>query len=277
MSLESLLDNLVVQTAIAPLLVALVSGLLFRVVVPRATGIGLILGFVAAAYLINGADLRQLSAVEKMVLATIAAAVAGALVEIIGLPARSRRPLLIALAVSALGWIAYKTLGAKQGLSLVAYSLGGVAYLAWLSFMLDRLRSRAAASGVLIPLGLGTGFCAMAGSSALMGQLGLAMAAAAGGLGLLFLFHDNYRVGAELTFPAAMAYGLLGYGAWLYASLPWYALPVLACVPLVALIPGLSNRAYWLGAAGYMTAGLLVAAAALFLIKSLAGDNSYGY
>lgn len=275
MALESLLDNLVVQTAVAPLLVALVTGLAMRILAPGLTGLAMTLGFITAAYLINGMDWQRLGGVDKIVFATAAAALVGLACKLTGLPAKPRRALLVTLALLVTAWMSYKALATKEGLSLVIYSLGGAAYVAWMTFMLDRLHNRATAIGVLIPLALGTGFCAIAGASALMGQLSLAMAAAAGGLGLLFLVPGSYRVGADLTFPAALACGLLGFGAWLFASLPWYALPILAAVPLVSFLPGL-QRSYWIAAAGYMFAGLLVAGTALLLIRQLAGD-SYGY
>jgi hypothetical protein len=90
---------------------------------------------------------------------------------------------------------------------------------------------------VALALGLGTGISALLGASALLGQLGIAIGAIAGGYLLLLVFKQEIPLGSNLTLPVGLLSSLLGIAAVVYASLPWYSLLPLALIPVTINIP----------------------------------------
>jgi hypothetical protein len=71
--------------------------------------------------------------------------------------------------------------------------------------------------------------------------------------------------GATFTLPAMLTGGLVAVGTMVLAKLPWYALLVLAAVPLAARLPGPAGAPVWLQAVIFSLYGFAVAGLACFL------------
>jgi hypothetical protein len=129
---------------------------------------------------------------------------------------------------------------------------------------------------VLFGAALATGIACVLGTSALLGQLGMALGLAAGSGLLLGLFGVRIASSCALRVPVMLATALLGLGGVVLATLPWYCLIPLAAVPIVVR---------WLALPSSRPAAVLVAtlaalvpgAVAVALAWSALDPSSYGY
>ena len=80
----------------------------------------------------------------------------------------------------------------------------------------------------------------------------------------MLMGRPHHAVG-RLHLPAMLIGGLIGTGAMVLAKLPWYALLVLALVPLAARLPGPERAPVWLQAVIFSLYGFAVAGLACFL------------
>ena len=107
----------------------------------------------------------------------------------------------------------------------------------------DPVPSAAAA----LVLALGSGVLALLGASALLAQLGICMAAAAGAVLLVLVIRGmGVQASRTLALPAHLAAGLIGPLAVATGSLPWYGLVPLLAVPWAAGRFPMKGRAVWL-------------------------------
>ena len=121
-------------------------------------------------------------------------------------------------------------------------------------------------------LGLGTGGSALLGASALLGQFGLALGAAASAYLLLqTITNSRLPCGRSFTLPLSLIAGLIGCLTVLTAQLPWYALFMLAIIPLAAKIPVPEKMGLWLQSLLLSIATLTCAAGAIYLTWYVAG------
>jgi hypothetical protein len=136
-------------------------------------------------------------------------------------------------------WIIWPVLLRSEGAALATLALAAPAYVAWLLLAgIEPLAARPTRALVaILMLGTGTGVTALLGASALMGQLGGAVAAATGAYILVFLLRGEFSPGRTLLLPATLLCALAGVAAVVYASLPWYSLAPLALIPLLAHLP----------------------------------------
>ncbi len=119
------------------------------------------------------------------------------------------------------------------------WGFGCALYVGWLVYLMDGLSEmpvRAASAGVA--LGLGTGMAALMGASALLGQYGMSLGAAAMAYALVMLvINRDLPCGRSFTLPLGLTTGLIGCFAVLTAQLPWYALFPLAAIPMATKLP----------------------------------------
>jgi len=120
---------------------------------------------------------------------------------------------------------------------------------------------RAGAAG--LALGVGTGTAAILGASASYGMYGIALGAGAGAFLLpQMITGKKYFAGTTFVLAAVLTTGLVAAGAMILAKLPWYALLVLALVPLGAWLPVPAKAPVWLQAVLLSLYGFIIAAAA---------------
>ncbi len=262
--MQDLLSHPAVQGGIAPFFAGLVAaGLLFAV---RLAGLAAIIGFLVAVWLIGNFSLEPLTATRKLVVVGVAAAGAGLLADFAFKRTRVTNPALGVLLGAASLWVFWSVLGQKPLAAGLLYAAGTFAFVAWsVAFTMasqgDPVRAGAAGLG----MGLGAGICALLAASALLGQYGLAIGSASGGfLFAAMIFGRRVAAGSSFALAASSVAALVAAGAMFLAQLPWYALAVLALVPVAARLP-LPGTATWLQAmlASFYT--LATAGAACFL------------
>ena len=236
------------QGGIAPFAAALVAALVLRRF--NLAGLALIVGFGVTAYLLNGVTFEPLTAIRKIILASVAAAAAGVAIDALG---RASRAAGIALAV-AFGavavWVFWSVLAQKAPLQAVQFALVPVLAVAVTVALTHALREdpvRAGAAG--LGLGLGAGVAAILGASAVYGLYGIALGAGAGAFLLVqMLLNRRTTAGAALTLPLAVAAALFAAGAVVLASLAWYAVVPLVLVPLAVRLPVPQRGRVWVPA-----------------------------
>lgn len=205
----------------------------------RLSGLAVIAGFSATANLIADFNFEPLSAIKKIILSGLTAAAIALLLDLISGNWRFMRYLIAVASGSVTLWVLWPVLQQKEVLEAALYGAGIVAYAMSLSIFMDRLATipaRAGAGGM--SLGIGVGTSALLGASALLGQLGLAIGAACGAhLSIQMLSGKPLSCGRMFTLPLSLLCGLIAPAAMMLAKLPWYCLPLLAVIPVVAHIP----------------------------------------
>jgi len=249
--------------------VPFVAGLVVAIALGRfkLAGLAVAVGFCACAYLLNGLAFVPLTATRKIILATLAAAAVGVVVDGAARPARSAGIVLsLAFGVAAL-WVFWSVLSQRslqEAIASGAVAAAAVGVTVWLSHRLadSPVRAGSAALG----LGLGAGVAAILGASATYGLYGIAIGAGAGAF-LLVQMLTNRRTAAgwALVLPAAAGAALFAAGAVLLAKLAWYALVPLALISLVVRLPAPERMPVWVQAI-VLSAYALAAAAASWVL-----------
>lgn len=280
--MTDLLASPAVQSGAVPFFVALIIALALRPLGWAWAGLSLAAGFYAAAHLIeSGLDFSALNSTRKVLLLGLAAVIVGALVEL--LADRHRIPVFAVLALLAGAgglWVVAPVLGRQDGMAWAMLATGAFVYPAWHAAWSAELRDdtlRYATAGWV--LALATAACAIMAASARLGQLSIALGAAAGAFCLAVVLVKGVRGGALFALPAALLGALLGLVAAVFARLPWYGLAVLALVPVLARLP---LPAHWPRPIRAIVLALYTipaAALAVWLVwqQSSAAGSGYGY
>jgi hypothetical protein len=254
-----LLNNPAVQSSVAPFLAGLlVAAVLFPL---RLGGLAAAAGFGATVYLVGDFNLESLDSKRRAVLVALAAPVLGVLADLAFKPTRATGVVLGSIFAAAAGWVFFNLLRQKSGADLALHAAGIAAFILWsvaftVSLHGDALRAGAAGLG----LGLGAGVGAVLGASALLGQYGMGLGAGCAAFLLLnMILGPRVGAGVTLTLTASVAASLVAVGAMLTGQFPWYALAVLALVPVLVRLP-LPKGAAWMQA---IAASLYAAAAAI--------------
>jgi hypothetical protein len=262
--MEELLGNPAVQGGVAPFLVALLTA--FALFSVRLAGLAVVAALGTAVYLIGGAAFPPVSAQQKILLIALAVPVVGVLVDLAFKPTRAAGPVLGLIFGLLVLWVGWNVLKQKDTAAMLAAGAGVVALVAWLTGALFSLRDDPVRAGAAaLTLGLGVGISAVLSASGSYGQYGASVGAGAGAFLLVqMLLGRTIQAGATFTLSAGVACGLLAAGATLGAQLPWYAVVVLALVPVATLLP-LPKGGIWVQAIVASIYGGIVAAAACLL------------
>jgi hypothetical protein len=272
---NDILTHPAVQGGVAPFVAALIVALVLGRV--RLGGLSVVAAFCVAVYLISGFGFVPLTATRKIVLLALAAPVVGILFDFAFKPSRLGSAILGLAAGAATLWVFWPVLQQKD-LDIALLMGGGAAVcVAWLvGFSLAALSAhpvRAGAAG--LGLGIGVGVSAVYAASALYGQYGISLAAAAGAFLLpQMLSGKRYAAGATFVLPLALTGGLVAAATLILAQLPWYSLLALAFIPLAARLPAPERFPLWIQAVAVSACTLAVAAAAIGLAWQSAGGQS---
>lgn len=264
--MDDVLSNPAVQGGVAPFLVGLIVAIALQPL--RFAGLAVAAAFMTGMYLVSGLQLSPLTATRKVVILGIAAPIVGALADRLLRPTRGTAALLALIAAAAALWAFWPILMQKPGeeawllAGTVAVALAWMVGFAQLQLAGDGVRAGAAALG----LGLGAGVAAIFSASASYGLYGISLAAGAGG----FLLPQMIRgkagfAGATFTFTATLLCGLIAAGAMILAQMPWYAVLVLALVPVAVRLPGPERGPVWLQSIVFSLYGFAIAALACVL------------
>lgn len=261
--MHALLNHPAVQAGLAPFLVALLTAELLQRL--RLSGLAIVAGFAITVYLVSGFAYEPLTGTRKIIWLGLASGAVA--IPLTLLNSSLWRPVLTVLGGVAAAWVCIRILQQHEIGTALQWGTGCALYVGWLVFWMDTLHDspvRAASAGV--GLALGTGVAVLVGASALLGQFGLALGAAAMAYLLIMMLSNGYlSCGRTFTLPLALISGLLGCLGVLTARLPWYSLPVLAAIPLVARLPVSEKLGVWVQATLLSAATLLFAAGAVYL------------
>lgn len=259
------LSHPILQSGIAPFLVALIAAFLFDRL--HLSGMAILAGFCTTVYLIADFNFESLTITRKIILVGI---VAGALAPVIAIVPSTWRMVRYFLGASAAAvtlWVFWSILIPKQLVESLALGIGLALFVTWQVRVTDSLSSqpvRAGAAG--LGMGMGAGFCSLLGASALLGQLGLSMgAASAAYLFLQMVRNQPLSCGRTFTLPASLISALLVSAALVLAKLPWYCLPVMALIPSTAYLPIMQTRSYRIQIMVFSLMTMMVASVAVGL------------
>lgn len=231
------LNNPIVYSGIASFFAALFVAKLFSYI--RLSGLAVIAAFCATVYFIADFNFESLTIINKIILAGLVSAAIAPLLDLISSHTRLIRYVIILACSSVVIWVFWSVLQRKEWMELFILSVGLVSYIVLLGILLDRFAAapiRASAS--CMGLGVSIGVSTLLSASALLGQMGFAIALA-GGAYLLLQFFGNRVLpcGRALTLPLTVLCGLIAPAAMVLAKLPWYCLPLFLLVPVFAHIP----------------------------------------
>ena len=232
--MNELLQHPAVQAGIAPLLMALaVAAALWRT---RLAWLAVAAAYVTAVALSVGFSLQPLTAGRKVTLLIALAALLGAALDTIRLPARWLAPLLGIAGGLLAWWVFASVLGQPEWGERTWVALGLFVFVAAHTALVLRLAADGAAAGAVgVAGGIGIGIAALWSASIGYFVGGVAMAAGAGALMLLQFGVRRLRApGFTGTLPLAFGLALFGAASALLAQLPWFVLPLLLLVPLAA-------------------------------------------
>jgi hypothetical protein len=269
---HELIANPMVQSGIAPFVAALLGGWLLKRLGWFWAGLCITLGFALSVYLSVGFEFEPLTGTRKIILLGLGAAGMGLLLDLYPYDRRVISWLLFAAGGAAGLWVIWPALMRMEGAQLLLFAVGTVLYVGWMTAAVEHSRDEPVRlASIAVAVGLGVGFSALLGASALLGQLGIAVGASAGAFWLLAVADGKARAGSIMALPVGVLSGLLGIAALMFAKLPWYSLPVLALVPLLGRMPMPAKTPAWLeGMLTIIFAGA-PAAAAVYLTWKYAG------
>jgi hypothetical protein len=269
--LQELLNHPAVQAGVAPFLVALIVVELFLRI--RLSGLAIIAGFAVTVYLASDFSIEPLTAARKIVLLGSLSALLALVLTL--LQSRWIGWLLPVLGSAAAIWTMQRILQHQAPQVVALWGAGCAAYAASLVWSMDALSEQEPlrAASAATALGIGTGGAALVGASALLGQFGLALgSAAAAHLLIQMISNKPLPTGRTFTLPLAVIAGLTGCLAVLSAQLPWYALPILAAIPVLARFAPLPNRSVRIQSLLLSILTFALAGSAIYVTWRVAGN-----
>jgi hypothetical protein len=269
--MQELLNHPAAQAGFIPFLIALIVAELFLRI--RLSGLAIIAGFLATVYLVSDFGIEPLTATRKIVWLGLFSALLGLLFG--SSISNWRSWLLIILSGVAADWALLRILEQQEVNLMLQWGAACAAYVATLVWGMDKLLEKESlrVSCAATALGIGTGGAALIGASALLGQFGLALGAAASAhLLIQFISNQPLPTGRMLTLPLAMIAGLTGCLAVLSAQLPWYSLAILAGIPLAAWLMPLPKQSIRIQILLLTFVSFVFVAGALYVTWRIAGD-----
>jgi hypothetical protein len=237
--IEAWLNNPMFQSAVAPFAIAFIVALLLRPLGGWLAGLGFAAAFYTAVWMIVGFQFMPLTSTRKLLLAGAGAVVVGLLIELMPRFFDRLRPWVLGAGAAGVAlWMIWPMVPRREGMELWLLVIPALAYAAWLVGGVDTLRDKPVATVIAcLALGIGTGVSAVLGSSALLGQLGGAVAAAVGAYALVFLIRGEFAPRGGFSVPVPLLAATIGIASVVFARLPWYSLLPLVLVPLLAHLP----------------------------------------
>ncbi len=232
--MQALIDDPIVQSAIAPLFVALIVGAALGRT--RLAWFAVAAAFATAVSLSTGIGFTPLSASRKVLLLVLLAPWVGLVIDFLPKVPRGTVPALAALCGAASIWVFWSVLAQRETAQMLLPA-GGVALFVGLMVGLAlRLRhDGATGGGATVALGLAVGVAALLSASIGNFANGIAIAAGGGALLLLqFALNRNLAPGALGMLTTGLAVALFAASTFMLAQLPWFAMPLLLLVPLAA-------------------------------------------
>lgn len=256
----------VVQGALLPFLAGLVASALLAPL--RLAGLAAVAGFATAVYFVVGFEFSPMTTIRKVMLLGLIAPVIGVAADLAFRPTRFTAPLLALVSGAVSVWVFLGVLRQKELVQALLLGGGVAAYVAWLVGFTLALRDDSVRAGAAsLALGLGTGIAAVFAASATLGLYAMALGTASSAFLLVQMLAGRRTfAGIAFTLTAGLIAGLLGAATLHLAQLPWYALAVMALVPLAARMPVPAKWPVWGQSVALSSVTLAVAAASCYLV-----------
>jgi len=236
--MNDLLANPAIQSGIIPFVIAMIAAWALRRLGWVWSGLGFAIAYYVSVYFAAGFQFTPLTSTRKILILGIVAIAVGLAVDFLKQKPRLLPVAIFVIGAIAMGWVIWPVAARQEGGDFWILLLPSLIYAGWITASTESLRSKPDEGAmVALALGLGTGISAMLGASALLGQLGIAIGAIAGGYLILLLLKQNIQLGSNFMLPVSLLSGLLGIAAVVYASLPWYSLLPLLIIPAIIRIP----------------------------------------
>ena len=273
--MEELLAHPAFQAALAPFLAALAVAALLRQT--RLPGLAVVAAFAVVIALTVGFSLEPLTAMRKLILVGLGTAVLVLLIELSGIkPTLAVRIVLAAVAAAAAVWVLWRVLLQLDAAKALLYGTGAATYLAVGLDGAVRVGGEGNRGAVTaLVSGLVAGALSVLGASAILGQVGIAVAAGAGAVLLVQLLARNAAPPAwTVAVPATLISGVVGLLAVFTGSLPWFALVPVLGIPWATRLATEDRHSKWRAAALAALAACVPGAIAVTLAWFTAGAAS---
>ncbi len=230
--MHALLHHPVILAALLPFLVALLTAeVLLRL---RLSGLALIAAFATTAFLSADFNFEFSNLTHQLIWLGLGGAALGLLFS--PLDVSWLRALLAMFAATVVIALVLPIMQTHALQSALIWGAGCAAFLFMLTWSMDALSHESLrAANAASALGTAVGMALFGGAFATPGAF--ALAAGCGALAHLFIqmvSNQTLATGRSFTFPAALISGAIASVAALNHHLPWYALPLLAAIPLAA-------------------------------------------
>ena len=237
--MTELLNDPMIQSGFGPFVIAGVIGWLLRGFGWVWAGLGFAIAYYCSVYLVMGAQITPITSTKKIALLGLGAVIVGLILDKLDLGRLKNSLVLILGAAAAATWLVWPVAMRQSGLELAQWMALPALYVIWVALFTTSLDDTSAEDDATTTclFGFTTGAVAILGASVLLGQLGIAIGAAAGAYVLLSLSNKPLNLGYSYTYPVAMIGGLIGIAAVIYAKLPWYSLIPLAFIPAINYVP----------------------------------------
>ena len=271
--MDELLANPAIQGGIAPFFVALViAGLFYRINI--LAGLAIVAGFITTVSLTTGISFEPLSSTRKITLLVMIIPFLAIALQLIDKYNDFTIRVFHVFASAAVLWVLWPVISNNPSIEMLFLTLSYIVYAAWMMKVFMRMSEQPAivTSTAVTGVGIAIGGSAMIGASALLGQLGLALAAAGGAFLLVQLIKKSDEdSGLTLTMTSAMIAALVLPAAIEYAQVPWVVLPIVAIIPLLAFYPFEDEDRVWKNTITLLIGMVLLAALAFYIATQSAG------
>jgi len=276
--MNDLLANPAIQSGIIPFVIAMLAAWGLRRMGWVWSGLGFAIAYYVSVYFAAGFQFTPLTSTRKILILGIVAIALGLSVDFLKQKPRFLPAIIFVISAAAISWVIWPVAARQEGGDFWMMLLPSLIYTGWLTASTESLRSKPDEGAmVALTLGLGTGISAMLGASALLGQLGIAIGAIAGGYLILLLLKQDIKLGSNFVLPVGLLSGLLGISAVVYASLPWYSLLPLLVIPAMIHIPvaGGSSKFTKLLMLALYTLPFMIISVVITWISSGSGESGY--
>lgn len=240
--MQTLLDDPLVQAALAPLLLALlVGGVLLRT---RLVWFAVVVAVATEVALSTGIGFTPLTASRKVLLLVLVAPLLGLALDLLPRPPRATTAMLAVLCGAVSVWAFWSVIVQREPAQTLALAAALALFVGLMVVLTLRLRHDGAAGGAAtVALGLAVGVTAVLSAS--IGNFANGIALAVGGAALLlwqFASQRELAPGYLGMLGVGLAVALFTSATFMLAQLPWYAMPALLLVPLAAHLNVFAQR-----------------------------------
>jgi len=208
----------------------------------------MVAGFAVMVLLTMGFSFSSMTSTRKLTLIVFLAPVLAFIFQLGNKYLDGLIKIACVLIAASLLWILWPVLIRGSVDELFFPVLSYVIYSVWMTAMFMRMAELPAVTAGTSALasGIAIGGSAVIGASALLGQMGIAMAVAGGAFLLVqLLFRSEEFAGLPFTLTSGFMAALLLPVAVVYAKVPWLVLPVVALIPLISLYPFVDDDRLW--------------------------------